>query len=106
MIYLYPYADIYFLFCLLLVSWTSKYVADVALGLFCLSVTLVQMLNTQIIISLILLTLFRMGLFGAPHGWGEESQKKSPLSKICHTYPTKDETCCHSYTLSKDLKNI
>ena len=82
----------------------NKY-SDVALGLFCLSVTLFQMLNTQIIISLILLTLFRMGLFGAPHGWGEERQKRSPLSKICHTYPTKDETCCHSYTLSKDLKN-
>ena len=27
------------------------------------------------------LTLFRMGFFGAAYGWG-------PLSKICHTYPT------------------
>ena len=26
-----------------------------------------------------------MGLFGAAHGWGE---KKGPLPKICHTYPT------------------
>ena len=31
------------------------------------------------------LTLCRMGFFGAPHGWGEA--KKSPLPKICHTYP-------------------
>ena len=32
------------------------------------------------------LTLFRMGFFGAAHGWG--CQKGSALSKICHTYPT------------------
>ena len=32
------------------------------------------------------LTLFRMGFFGAAHGWGEA--KKPPLLKICHTYPT------------------
>ena len=30
------------------------------------------------------LTLFRMGLFGAAHGWGA---KRSPLRKTCHTYP-------------------
>ena len=29
------------------------------------------------------LTLFRMELFGTPHGWG----KKALLPKICHTYP-------------------
>ena len=34
----------------------------------------------------ILLTLFRMGFFGAAHGW--EEGKKDPLTKICHTYPT------------------
>ena len=33
-----------------------------------------------------LLTLFRMGLFGAAHGWGD---KKSPFPKICHAYPTR-----------------
>ena len=33
------------------------------------------------------LSLFRMGLFGAVHGW--EGAKKTPLSEICHTYPTK-----------------
>ena len=32
-----------------------------------------------------LLTLFRLDFFGAAHGWGGE---RSPLSKICHTYPT------------------
>ena len=32
------------------------------------------------------LTLFRMGFFGAAHGWG--GGKKIPLPKICHTYPT------------------
>ena len=46
-----------------------------------------------------LLTLFRLGLFGAAHGWG---LKKGPLPKICHTYPT-----VHSYNLPKeDPKNI
>ena len=33
------------------------------------------------------LTLFRMGIFGAAHGWRGEA-KKAPLLKICHTYPT------------------
>ena len=33
------------------------------------------------------LTLFRMGFFGAAHGWGGEP-KSPPPSKICHTYPT------------------
>ena len=31
------------------------------------------------------ITLFRMGLFRAAHGW---VGKKAPLPKICHTYPT------------------
>ena len=31
------------------------------------------------------LILFRMGPFGSAHGWGRQ---KSPLPKICHTYPT------------------
>ena len=31
------------------------------------------------------LTLFRMGIFGAAHGWGS---KKAPLPKICQRYPT------------------
>ena len=37
------------------------------------------------------LTLFRMGLFGAAHGWGGVGwggAKSSPLPKICHIYPT------------------
>ena len=33
------------------------------------------------------LVLFRIGLFGAAHGWGE--QKGPPIPNICHTYPTK-----------------
>ena len=33
------------------------------------------------------LTLFRMGIFGAAHGLGGGGQK-GPLPKICHTYPT------------------
>ena len=32
-----------------------------------------------------ILTLFRMGFFGAAHGWGS---KKPPLPKICRRYPT------------------
>ena len=31
-----------------------------------------------------LLTLLRINLFGAPHGWGA---KRLPLPKICHRYP-------------------
>ena len=34
-----------------------------------------------------LLTIFRMGLFGATYGWG--GAKRSSLPKICHTYPRK-----------------
>ena len=34
---------------------------------------------------LVSLTLFRMGFFGAAHGWG--GGKKGPLPKICHTFP-------------------
>ena len=35
------------------------------------------------------LTLFRIGLFRAAHGWGEGGgvAKKEPLFKLCHTYP-------------------
>ena len=34
---------------------------------------------------ILMLTLFKMGIFGDAHGW---SGQKAPLSKICHTYPT------------------
>ena len=48
------------------------------------------------------LTLFRMGFFGAAHGW--EGGAKSPPSKICRTYPTLMKL--GSYTLPKeDPKN-
>ena len=34
-------------------------------------------------------TLFRMGIFGAGHGWGRGGGwAKCPLPKICQTYPT------------------
>ena len=36
----------------------------------------------------IFLTLFRMGVFGAAHGWGWGGGPKGSLPKICHTYPT------------------
>ena len=40
----------------------------------------------------IILTLFRMGLFGAAHGWGTGvgggGGGKKAVSKICHTYVT------------------
>ena len=35
--------------------------------------------------SIFVLTLLRMGLFGVAHGWW--GTKKAPLLKICHTYP-------------------
>ena len=36
------------------------------------------------------LTLFRMGFFGAAHGWGGGggAGKKGPLPKICYICPT------------------
>ena len=37
--------------------------------------------------NIICLTLFRMSLFGAAHGWWGEGGKKAPLPKICHTHP-------------------
>ena len=33
------------------------------------------------------LALFRVSIFGAAQGWAGEA-KRSPLPKICHTYPT------------------
>ena len=49
------------------------------------------------------LILFRMGLFGAAHGWGRG--KKSPLPKISHTLSTMMKL--GSYTLRKENpKNI
>ena len=35
--------------------------------------------------TILVLTLFRMGFFGATHGCGGQ---KGPLPKTCHTYPT------------------
>ena len=35
------------------------------------------------------LTLFRMGLFVAAHGWGDQKGLSHiSYNKICHTYPT------------------
>ena len=36
----------------------------------------------------VLLTLFRMGLFGAAHGLRREGGKGPYFSKTCHTYST------------------
>ena len=36
----------------------------------------------------IILTLFRMGIFGGAHGRGGGRQNDLPLPKICHRYPT------------------
>ena len=57
--------------------------------------------QTKITLFVYLLTLFRMDIFGAAHGWGlgGGGKKASPpwsLSHICYN----DETC-HSYTLPK-----
>ena len=50
------------------------------------------------LIRKVTLTLFRMGIFGAAHGWEWGWGKKPPLHKICHTYPTMR---LGSYTLPK-----
>ena len=55
-------------------------------GYFCMTVTEINFLYWQSVHKWHLLTLFRMGIFGAAHGWG--GQKGHPLPKICHTYPT------------------
>ena len=47
-----------------------------------------------------ILTLFRMGIFGASNGW--EGGKNPPLSNICHTYPKMTK---HG-TVIPDLKMI
>ena len=39
-------------------------------------------------VSKFLLTLFRMGIFGTAHGWGEGKRSPVPLSKSCNSYPT------------------
>ena len=39
----------------------------------------------SIILMSMRLTLFRMGIFGAAHGWGEQ-KSPLPLPKICRTY--------------------
>ena len=49
------------------------------------------------------LTLFKMGLFGAAHGWGA---KKAPLPKICHTYPAIMKLGTVIPYLKKTQKNI
>ena len=41
--------------------------------------------NTRGVLDVYVLTLFRMGFFGAAHGWGGI---KAPLPKICCRYPT------------------
>ena len=48
----------------------------------------------------VLLTLFRMSLSRAAHGWGEQSPLPA-LPKICHTWPKEDTKCIWStwYTL-------
>ena len=42
----------------------------------------------QEVFTKISLTLFRMGFFGAAHGWWGGGGKKARLLKICHAYPT------------------
>ena len=59
--------------------------------------------ETLYFLKLSILTLFRMGYFGAAHRYGGG---KAPLPKICHTYLTIMKLG-HSYSLSKeDPKNI
>ena len=55
----------------------------------------------------LLLTLFRMGLFEAAHGWVRETKSPPPpphLSKNLSHISDNDETW-HSYTLPKEDSN-
>ena len=55
----------------------------------------------------VILTLFRMGIFGAAHRWEGRGQKGPPsLPKICHTYPTMMKLCTVILYLKKIQKNI
>ena len=45
--------------------------------------------QTKITLFVYLLTLFRMDIFGAAHGWGlGGGAKRPPLPEVCHTYAT------------------
>ena len=52
------------------------------------------------------LTLFKMALVGSAHGWGEGGggRQKSPLPKICQTYPTIMILCTVMPYLKKNWK--
>ena len=64
------------------------------------------------------LTLFRLGLFGAAHGWGDWVWQKVPLPKICGTspvaiklgivipYPKKIQKICESRDLPLSSADI
>ena len=44
-------------------------------------------IGAHIIKRKVFLSLFRMGFIGAAHAWRGWQKKKTPLPKICHTYP-------------------
>ena len=69
-----------------------------------LSLLIIVILNFTIY-NLTISTLFRMGIFGAAHGWvGKEAP---PLSKIPQKYPTMIKLGTAIYTLPKeDPKSI
>ena len=43
--------------------------------------------SPQFMVPILFLTLFRMAIFGAAHGWGGGA-KSPPFPYICHTHPT------------------
>ena len=55
---------------------------------------------------LFVLTLFRMVLFGAAHGWRGGGAKRFPPNKICHIYPTMMKLDTLIAYLKKIEKNI
>ena len=52
----------------------------------CLCISRKTIMVIESVMKITILILFRMGIFGAAHGWGEA--KRAPVPKICHTYPT------------------
>ena len=62
-----------------------------------------QSVTRRCSVNKVFLTQFRMGIFGAAHGWGEE---KGLLPKICHIYLTMMKLRTVIPYLKKTQKNI
>ena len=71
----------------------------------CAAVSTIRSSGPEVFCKKVVLNLFRIGLFGAAHGWGGGVQKSSPPTKLWHI--SYNVEIGHSYILPKeDPKNI